>query len=42
VKHRVGTNLAGPWNDKPLLICGDLNDTMEAATTQLLFGPTGS
>jgi hypothetical protein len=24
------------------LICGDLNDTLDAATTQLLFGPPGS
>ena len=25
-----------------MLVCGDLNDTMEAATTQLVFGPPGS
>jgi hypothetical protein len=23
-------------------VCGDLNDTLDAATTQLLFGPPGS
>jgi endonuclease/exonuclease/phosphatase family metal-dependent hydrolase len=33
--------LAGDWQDRPLLVCGDLNDTMDAATTQLLFGPPG-
>src|SRR5262249_8284988 len=26
----------------PLLACGDLNDTVQAATTQLLLGPPGS
>lgn len=25
-----------------LLVCGDLNDTMDAATTQPIFGPAGS
>ena len=35
-------SLAGAWAGKPLLVCGDLNDTMEAATTQLVFGPPGS
>jgi len=25
-----------------VLVCGDLNDTPEAATTQLLLGPPGS
>jgi endonuclease/exonuclease/phosphatase family metal-dependent hydrolase len=34
--------LAGDWAGRPLLVCGDLNDTPEAATTQLLFGPSGS
>jgi endonuclease/exonuclease/phosphatase family metal-dependent hydrolase len=34
--------LAGDWAERPLLVCGDLNDTPEAATTQLLFGPPGS
>lgn len=36
------TALAGDWTDRPLLVCGDLNDTADAATTQLLFGPPGS
>jgi predicted extracellular nuclease len=36
------TSLAGEWADGALLVCGDLNDTMDAATTQLLFGPPGS
>ncbi len=35
----VTTCLAGDWAEKPRLVCGDLNDTMEAATTQVLFGP---
>jgi endonuclease/exonuclease/phosphatase family metal-dependent hydrolase len=26
----------------PVLLCGDLNDTVQAATTQLLLGPPGS
>src|SRR4029453_1129923 len=26
----------------PLVLCGDLNDTVQAATTQLLLGPPGS
>lgn len=34
--------LAGDWADRPVLVCGDLNDTSEAATTMLLFGPPGS
>jgi len=34
--------LNGAWAGQPLLVCGDLNDTMEAATTELLFGPPGS
>ena len=36
------TALAGDWAGRPLLVCGDLNDTMDAATTQLVFGPPGS
>jgi endonuclease/exonuclease/phosphatase family metal-dependent hydrolase len=42
VRDWATTSLAADWADKPLLVCGDLNDTMEAATTQLLFGPPGS
>jgi len=33
--HGAGTNL-------PVLLCGDLNDGVDAATTQLLQGPPGS
>ena len=42
---RSGTGpppLTGDGPTQPLLVCGDLNDTMEAATTQLIFGPPGS
>jgi endonuclease/exonuclease/phosphatase family metal-dependent hydrolase len=42
VRDWATTSLAGDWADRPLLVCGDLNDTMDAATTQLLFGPPGS
>jgi hypothetical protein len=41
VRDWATTALAGDWADRPLLVCGDLNDTPEAATTQLLFGPPG-
>jgi hypothetical protein len=34
--------LAGHGSERNVLICGDLNDTPEAATTQLLLGPPGS
>ena len=40
VRDWATTSLAGDWADQALL--ADLNDTMEAATTQLLFGPPGS
>ena len=42
VRDWATTALAGDWADRPVLVCGDLNDTPEAATTQLLFGPPGS
>jgi len=42
VRDWATTALAGDWAGRPLLVCGDLNDTPEAATTQLLFGPPGS
>jgi endonuclease/exonuclease/phosphatase family metal-dependent hydrolase len=42
VREWTTAALAGDWQDRPLLVCGDLNDTMDAATTQLLFGPPGS
>ncbi|SFU08033.1 Metal-dependent hydrolase, endonuclease/exonuclease/phosphatase family [Geodermatophilus amargosae] len=34
--------LAGDWAGEPVVVCGDLNDTLDAATTQLLLGPPGS
>ena len=42
VRDWATTALAGDWADRPILVCGDLNDTPEAATTQLLYGPPGS
>jgi hypothetical protein len=30
------------WNVENLILMGDLNDTVQAATTQLLLGPPGS
>ncbi len=34
--------LTGEWAGRPVVFCGDLNDTLDAATTQLLLGPPGS
>lgn len=34
--------LAGEGRHRPIMLTGDLNDTTEAATTQLLQGPPGS
>jgi endonuclease/exonuclease/phosphatase family metal-dependent hydrolase len=34
--------LGGQSTDQSVLVCGDLNDTLDAATTQLIFGPPGS
>src|SRR3954452_7883751 len=42
VRYWATASLAGDWQGQPLLVCGDLNDTLDAATTQLLFGPPGS
>jgi endonuclease/exonuclease/phosphatase family metal-dependent hydrolase len=42
VRDWATASLAGTWQGKPLLVCGELNDTLDAATTQLLFGPPGS
>src|SRR4051812_25863088 len=42
VRDWATASLAGDWAGRPLLVCGDLNDTLDAATTQLLFGPPGS
>lgn len=36
------TALADDGSRRNVLLCGDLNDTPEAATTQLLLGPPGS
>jgi endonuclease/exonuclease/phosphatase family metal-dependent hydrolase len=36
------TALAGAWAGRPVVVCGDLNDTLDAATTQLIYGPPGS
>jgi len=42
VRDWATATLTGEWAGKPVLVCGDLNDTPEAATTQLLLGPPGS
>jgi endonuclease/exonuclease/phosphatase family metal-dependent hydrolase len=34
--------LAGHGDQRPLVLAGDLNDTAQAATSQLLLGPPGS
>jgi endonuclease/exonuclease/phosphatase family metal-dependent hydrolase len=34
--------LQGHGQERHVLVCGDLNDTLQAATTQLLLGPPGS
>lgn len=34
--------LAGAGENRPLILTGDLNDTVQAATTQVLLGPPGS
>ena len=34
--------LQGHGQQRHVLVCGDLNDTLQAATTQLLLGPPGS
>lgn len=39
--HASGV-LDGHGQDRPLIVLGDLNDTPQAATTQMLYGPTGS
>ena len=42
VRVYADTVLDGHGQDRPLIILGDLNDTPQAATTQLLYGPPGS
>jgi endonuclease/exonuclease/phosphatase family metal-dependent hydrolase len=36
------TDVLGGNQPLPVLLCGDLNDTVQAATTQVLLGPPGS
>jgi endonuclease/exonuclease/phosphatase family metal-dependent hydrolase len=36
------TGQLGGSQPLPVILCGDLNDTVQAATTQLLLGPPGS
>jgi hypothetical protein len=36
------TGVLGGSQPLPVILCGDLNDTVQAATTQLLLGPPGS
>jgi endonuclease/exonuclease/phosphatase family metal-dependent hydrolase len=38
----VTAALAGDGKNRPLILTGDLNDTVQAATTQVLLGPPGS
>jgi endonuclease/exonuclease/phosphatase family metal-dependent hydrolase len=38
----VSAALDGHGDQRPLILVGDLNDTVQAATTQLLLGPPGS
>jgi endonuclease/exonuclease/phosphatase family metal-dependent hydrolase len=38
----VTAALEGAGENRPLILTGDLNDTTQAATTQLLLGPPGS
>ena len=42
VRVAATTILDGHGQDRRLVVLGDLNDTPEAATTQLLYGPPGS
>src|SRR5438477_12316570 len=38
----VTAALGGHADQRPLILAGDLNDTAQAATSQLLLGPPGS
>lgn len=42
VRDAANTILNGQGQDVPLVVLGDLNDTPDAATTQLMLGPGGS
>lgn len=41
-RARLNQLLAGLGQDRPVVFLGDLNDEPQAATTQILHGPTGS
>lgn len=42
VRARVTSLLDGQGQQRPVIVLGDLNDEPVAATTQILYGPTGS
>ena len=42
VRVAVTKSLANDGQHRPLVLCGDMNDTVQAATTQMLNGPPGS
>jgi endonuclease/exonuclease/phosphatase family metal-dependent hydrolase len=42
VRVAVTKSLANDGENRPLVLTGDLNDTVQAATTQMLLGPPGS
>ena len=42
LRNWATTTLTSQSADQAMLVFGDLNDTMDAATTQLIFGPPGS
>jgi len=42
VRVAVTAALANDGQHKPLVLTGDMNDTVQAATTQMLLGPPGS
>jgi endonuclease/exonuclease/phosphatase family metal-dependent hydrolase len=40
--HHLNSVLAGQGRTRAVLLAGDLNDAIDAATTQIFNGPTGS
>jgi hypothetical protein len=42
IRQRLNEILAGTGRDTAVIFCGDLNDGVDAATTQILQGPPGS
>lgn len=42
VREYANTLLDGDGQDRAVIVCGDLNDEPDAATTQILLGPGGS